>query len=174
MSSYLTAQQRKDRESFQTWVENETKRHGMDADIDALMDNYDSTVSREANEKFFVENFGLSRYTPEQHRQMHFEQVAGEVITKLRDADEQTIRKIAGSLGYTLRRKPAPHFVVWETYGRRSYYSSEEATQIEKELKEKGFKTIIFNTTLSSGYAQCVVKYKRNLMEQTAPVLSIE
>jgi hypothetical protein len=152
MGTDLTWQQKRDRESFQKWVENETKRCGMDVDIAAMMDNYDPTVSKEANEKFFAENFGLSRYTHEQYRQMHFEQVAGEITTILRDVDEQTVRKIAGSLGYTLRRKRTPHFVVWETYGRRSYYSLEEAMQIEKELKEKGlrqFSSIILRHLVS-------------------------
>jgi hypothetical protein len=174
MRHNLTLQQENKKEEFREWLINETTKRGMDADIGAMMDEYDPHISREANEDFFAEHYGLSRHTPEQYRQMHFQQVEGEVVAKLRDADEQTFKNIAHSLGYMVRKRREPWYIVWEIYGFRSYYSLEEALIIEKELNEKGFATTIFNTTLLSGQTQCVVKYRRDLKNQPAPVLSIE
>ena len=169
----LTPQQERDKEKFLQWLIDKMGGRGTNADTGAMMDEYDPLISREANEDYFIRHYGLSRHTPEQHRQMYFDQVAGEVVTKLRDADERMMRKIANTLGYTIRKKRESPRIVWETYGHTSWYTPKEAVIIVAELKTLGFETIVFNDTFSNGDKQCVVKYKRDLT-QPAPVLSIE
>lgn len=170
----LTQQQERDKKRFERWLEREIKKHNISADYTAMMDNYDPETSLTANIDFFVKHYGLSQHTLEEHAEIFFAQTEADLVAQMREVPERTIRNIATALGYTVRRKEPHRSVVWDIYGRKSYYSPEEAEKIVKELTERGFETNVFNTTLQSGEKQCVVKYKRDLMKQPAPVLSIE